>query len=226
MRALRSPVVRVTSLQETRLPCGEKTKGRLRVLLTYERPMPISTPEVTDLLQSWSRGDAAALERLVPLIFDDLRRMARRHLRGERDSHTLQPTALVHEVYLKLADQRSADWQNREQFFAVTSLIMRRVLQDYGKGRQTAKRGKDVAKVPLEEAFAAGLGQDVDILALHDALGVLETLDPRQHRIVELKFFYGFEHEEIAELLGISVTTSKREWKKAKLWLLRELSRK
>jgi len=184
------------------------------------------TPEVTDLLQSWSRGDAAALDRLVPLIFDDLRRMARRHLRGERDSHTLQPTALVHEVYLKLADQRSADWQNREQFFAVASLIMRRVLQDYAKRRQTARRGKDVAKVPLEEAFAVGEGQDVDILALHDALDVLETLDPRQHRIVELKFLYGFEHEEIAELLGISVTTSKREWKKAKLWLLRELRRK
>jgi RNA polymerase sigma factor (TIGR02999 family) len=188
--------------------------------------MPTLTPEVTDLLQSWSRGDAAALDRLVPLIFDDLRRMARRHLRGERDSHTLQPTALVHEVYVKLADQRSADWQNRDQFFAVASLIMRRVLQDYAKRRQTARRGKDFAKIPLEEAFAVGEGKSEDLVALQDALGVLETFDPRQHRIVELKFFFGFEHEEIAELLGISVTTSKRELKKAKLWLLRELSRK
>jgi RNA polymerase sigma factor (TIGR02999 family) len=187
--------------------------------------MPTPTPEVTDLLQSWSRGDAAALERLVPLIFEDLRRMARRHLRGERDSHTLEPTALVHEVYLKLVDQRSADWQNREQFFAVASRIMRRVLQDYGKARQTVKRGKDVAKVPLEEAFAVGEGQAVDHAALYDALGRLAELDPRQHRIVELKYFYGFEHEEIAELLGISATTSKREWKEAKLWLLREFSR-
>jgi RNA polymerase sigma factor (TIGR02999 family) len=181
--------------------------------------------EVTDLLRSWSRGEAAALERLVPLIFDDLRRMARRHLAGERDSHTLQPTALVHEVYLKLADQRSADWQNREQFFAVASRIMRRILLDYGKARQTAKRGKDVAKVPLEEAFAAGQGPDLDFVALHDALAHLAKLDPRQHRIAELKYLYGFEHEEIAELLGISPTTSKREWKAAKLWLLRELRR-
>ena len=182
-------------------------------------------PEVTDLLHSWSRGDAAALERLVPLIFEDLRRMARRHLRGERGSHTLEPTALVHEVYLKLLDQRSADWQNREQFFAVASRIMRRVLQDYGKAHLALKRGKDFAKVPLEEAFAVGEGQEVDHAALYDALGRLAELDPRQHRVVELKYFYGFEHEEIAELLGISATTSKREWKEAKLWLLRELSR-
>jgi RNA polymerase sigma factor (TIGR02999 family) len=188
--------------------------------------MPTPTPEVTDLLQSWNRGEPAALEQLVPLIFEDLRRMARRHLRGERGSHTLEPTALVHEVYLKLVDQRSADWQNREQFFAVASRIMRRVLQDYGKARQTAKRGKDVAKVPLEEAFMVGQGQDVDLADLQEALGQLGELDPRQLRIVELKFFYGFEHEEIAELLGVSPTTSKREWREAKLWLLRELSRR
>lgn len=187
--------------------------------------MPPSDPEVTELLHAWGRGDAAALERLVPLIFDDLRRMARRHLGGERGGHTLEPTALVHEVYLKLMDQRSADWQNREQFFAVASRIMRRVLMDYGKARQTAKRGKEVAKVPLEEAFEVGQGQDVDLVALHDALDRLGELDPRQRQIVELKFFYGFEHEETAELLGISATTSKREWKAAKLWLLRELSR-
>jgi len=187
--------------------------------------MPPSDPEVTELLHAWSRGDAAALGRLVPLIFEDLRRMARRHLRGERDAHTLAPTALVHEVYLKLMEQRSADWQNREQFFAVASRIMRRVLLDYGKAHGTVKRGKDVVKVPLEEAFEAREGQDVDLVALHDALDQLEELDPRQRQIVELKFFYGFEHEEIAEFLGISATTSKREWKAAKLWLLRELSR-
>jgi RNA polymerase sigma factor (TIGR02999 family) len=187
--------------------------------------MSTPTPEVTDLLQSWNRGEPAALELLVPLIFDDLRRMARRHLRGERDEHTLEPTALVNEVYLKLVGQRSADWQNREQFFAVASRIMRRILQDYGKARQTFKRGRDVAKVPLEEAFAAGQEQDVDFIVLHDVLSVLAVIDPRQHRIVELRYFYGFEHEEIAEVLGISPTTSKREWKKAKLWLLRELTR-
>jgi RNA polymerase sigma factor (TIGR02999 family) len=184
-----------------------------------------SDPEVTELLHAWSRGEAAALERLVPLVFDDLRRMARRHLRGERGGHTLEPTALVHEVYLKLMDQRSADWQNREQFFALASRIMRRVLLDYAKARGTAKRGKDVVKVPLEEALEVGQGQDVDLIDLGDALDRLGELDPRQRRIVELKFFYGFEHEEIAELLDLSVTTSKRDWKAAKLWLLRELSR-
>lgn len=188
--------------------------------------MSSSKPEVTDLLHAWGRGDLAALESLVPLIFDDLRRMARRYLRGEREGHTLEPTALVNEVYLKLMDQRSTDWQNREQFFAVASRIMGRVLLDYGKARQTAKRGKDVLKVPLEEAFAVGHGQDVDLADLQEALGRLAELDPRQHRIVELKFFYGFEHEEIAELLGISPTTSKRDWREAKLWLLRELSRR
>jgi RNA polymerase sigma factor (TIGR02999 family) len=188
--------------------------------------MPPSDPEITELLHAWGRGDAAALERLVPLIFDDLRRMARRHLRGEREGHTLAPTALVHEVYVKLREQRSVEWQNREQFFAVASRIMRRVLLDYAKARGTAKRGKDVVKVPLEAAFEVRQGQDVDLIALHDAVDRLGELDPRQRRIVELKFFYGFEHEEIAELLGISVTTSKREWKAAKLWLRRELSRK
>jgi RNA polymerase sigma-70 factor (ECF subfamily) len=188
--------------------------------------MPPTDPEVTELLLAWGHGDAAALDQLAPLILNDLRRMARRHLRSEREGHTLEPTALVNEVYLKLRDQRSADWQNREQFFAVASRIMRRILQDYGKGRQTAKRGKDVARVPLEEAFAVGLGQDVDLSALHDALDLLGELDSRQRQVVELKFFYGFEHEEIAELLGTSATTSKREWKAAKLWLLRELSRR
>lgn len=185
-----------------------------------------SDPEVTELLLAWSRGEAAALERLVPLIFEDLRRMARRHLRGEREGHTLEPTALVHEVYLKLVDQRAANWQNRDQFFAVASRIMGRVLMDYGKAHKAVKRGREVVKVPLEEAFAVGQGQDVGLAELQEALGRLAELDPRQHRIVELKFFYGFEHEEIAELLDISATTSKREWQKAKLWLLRELSRR
>jgi RNA polymerase sigma factor (TIGR02999 family) len=188
--------------------------------------MPPSDTKVTELLHAWSRGEAEALERLVPLILSDLRQMARRHLRGERDGHTLEPTALVNELYLKLLDQRAPNWQNREQFFAVASRIMSRVLMDYGKARHTMKRGKEVVKVPLEEAFAVGQEQDVDLADLQEALGRLAAIDPRQQRIVELKFLYGFEHEEIAELLDISATTSKREWQKAKLWLLRELSRK
>lgn len=187
--------------------------------------MPLPDSEVTRLLQSWSHGDPAALEKLVPLIFEDLRRMARRHLRKEREGHTLQPTALVNEVYLKLVGQREADWQNREQFFAVAARMMRRVLLDYGKARKTAKRGKDVVKVPLEEAFAISGERDFDGKALDEALSRLAEIDPRQGRIVELRYLFGFEHEEIAGMLGISATTSKREWTSAKLWLYRELSR-
>src|SRR5215210_3966875 len=163
--------------------------------------------ELTYLLHSWSQGDPAALERLVPLIFEDLRRMARRHLQGERAGHTLQPTALVHEVYLKLMDQREPDWQNREHFFAIASRIMRRILLDYGKARQTAKRGKDMAKVPLDEALGLAQEQSTDYAALYDALERLKEIDPRQARIVELHNFFGFEHKEIAEILGISETT-------------------
>jgi RNA polymerase sigma factor (TIGR02999 family) len=182
--------------------------------------------DLTRLLHAWSQGDSAALERLAPLVFEDLRRMARRHLGGERASHTLQPTALVHEVYLKLMDQREPDWQNREHFFAIASRIMRRVLLDYGKARQTTKRGKDLVKVPLDDALGLAEDRSGDLAALSEALARLAEIDPRQARIVELHNFFGFEHKEIAEILGISETTSKREWRTAKLWLYRELNRK
>lgn len=179
---------------------------------------------LTRLLHAWSQGDPAALEFLIPLILEDLRRMARRHLQAERGSHTLQPTALVNEVYLKLMDQREPDWQNREHFFAIASRIMRRILMDYGKARQTAKRGKDAIKVPLEEALGLAHDQGMDYAALNDALDRLAEIDPRQARIVELHNFFGFEHKEIAEIVGISETTSKREWRSARLWLYRELT--
>jgi len=181
--------------------------------------------DLTCLLHAWNQGDPTALDRLAPLIVEDLRGMARRHLRAERPGHTLQPTDLIHEVYLKLMDQREPDWQNREHFFAIASRIMRRVLLDYGKARQTAKRGGDVAKVPLDEALGVGRGQDPDYAALYEALERLAAIDSRQARIVELHYFFGFEHKEIAETLGISETTSKRELRMAKLWLYRELSR-
>lgn len=181
--------------------------------------------ELTQLLQAWGQGDLAALERLVPIVFEDLRRMARRHLKGERAGHTLQPTALINEVYLKLVDQREPDWQNREHFFAIASRIMRRILLDYGKARQTAKRGKDMAKVPLAEALGLAQDQGTDYSSLSEALARLAEIDSRQARIVELRYLFGFEHEEIAEMLGISATTSKREWRTAKLWLYRELSK-
>ncbi len=181
--------------------------------------------EITDLLRVWSDGDVSALEHLIPLVFDDLRRIARRYLRNEERWHTLEPTALVHEVYLKLVDQREPQWQNREHFFAIASRIMRRILVDYAKARRTTKRGKAVAKVPLEEALGMSHDPGTDYVVLYDALERLAELDPRQARAVELSYFFGFEHKEIAEILSISETTSKRELRMAKLWLYRELAR-
>jgi len=188
--------------------------------------MSTPTSEVTKLLQEWSQGDAAALEKLIPLVFEDLRQIAGRLFLREADSHTLQPTALVSEAYLRLMDQRKVHWQNREQFFGVASLLMRRILVDYAKGRQAAKRGSGAPKVPLDETIAVPELRDVDVVALDEALSQLAEIDPRQSRIVEMRFFMGLSHEEIAEILDISVTTIKREWRTARLWLFRELSRK
>jgi RNA polymerase sigma-70 factor, ECF subfamily len=188
--------------------------------------MSTPTSDVTKLLQDWRQGDAAALEKLIPLVFDDLRQIARRLFQREADSHTLQPTALVNEVYLRLMDQRKVHWQNRDQFFGVAALLMRRILVDYAKGRQAAKRGSGVPNVPLDETIAVPELRDVDVVALDEALSRLAEFDARQGRIVELRFFMGLSNEEIAEILGISVTTVKREWRMARLWLYRELTRK
>lgn len=177
----------------------------------------------TGLLQAWSQGDSSALEKLIPLVFEDLRNIAGRMFHGESEGHTLQPTALVSEVYLRLMDQRKLKWQNREQFFSVAALMMRRILVDYAKGRRAAKRGSGSPKVPLDEAINVPTMQDVDVADLDEALSRLAEIDPRQSRIVELRFFVGLSHEEIAEVLGISTTTVKREWSTAKLWLYREL---
>jgi RNA polymerase sigma factor (TIGR02999 family) len=184
------------------------------------------TSDVTKLLQDWSQGDAAALEKLIPLVFEDLRQIAGRLFQREVDSHTLQPTALVSEVYLRLMDQRNVHWQNREQFFGVAALLMRRILVDYSKGRQAAKRGSGTPKVPLDETIAVPELCDLDVVALDEALSRLAEIDPRQGRIVEMRFFMGLSSEEIAEILGISVTTVKREWRTARLWLHRELTLK
>ena len=188
--------------------------------------MSTTTSDVTKLLQDWSQGDASALEKLIPLVFEDLRQIAGRLFQRETDGHTLQPTALVSEVYLRLMDQRKIHWQNREQFFGVAALLMRRILVDYAKGRQAAKRGSGAPKVPLDETLAVPELQGVDFVALDEALSRLAEIDPRQGRIVEMRFFTGLSHEEIAEVLDISLTTVKREWRTARLWLFRELSRK
>jgi RNA polymerase sigma-70 factor (ECF subfamily) len=185
-----------------------------------------TSDDVTRLLQDWGQGDPSALERLIPLVFDDLRQIAGRMFQRESDGHTLQPTALVNEVYLKLTDQRKMHWQNREQFFGVAALMMRRILVDYAKGRQAAKRGSGLPRVPLDEALAIPELRGIDIIALDEALTRLAEIDPRQGQIVGLRFFVGLDNEEIAKTLNVSVTTVKREWRTARLWLFRELSRR
>lgn len=183
--------------------------------------------EVTKLLQDWSQGDASALGKLIPLVMEDLRDIAGRLFRRENDGHTLQPTALVNEVYLRLSDQRKIYWQNSEQFFGVAAMMMRRILVDYAKGRHAAKRGNGAVKLPLDEAFAvAELPKDVDFVDLDAALTRLAALDPRQARIVEMRHLMGLTNEEIAEFLGISPTTVKREWRTAQIWLYNELKKK
>jgi RNA polymerase sigma factor (TIGR02999 family) len=193
-------------------------------LLNSGHQMATPPADVTKILQDWSQGNASALERLIPLVFEDLRQIAGRLFQRESDGHTLQPTALVNEVYLRLMGQRKIHWQNREQFFGVAGLLMRRILVDYAKGRQAAKRGSGAPRVPLDETIAVPEMRGLDVVALDEALSRLAEVDPRQGRIVEMRFFMGLSHEEIAEVLEISVTTVKREWKTARLWLYRELT--
>jgi RNA polymerase sigma factor (TIGR02999 family) len=180
--------------------------------------------DVTQLLLDWSDGDESALERLMPLVFDELRRIARGFVSREGREHTLQPTALVNEVYLKLVDRRRVQWKNRAQFFGFTAEMMRRILVDYARGRQTAKRGAGVAKISLDDTLGLAKTRDMELVKLDDALEALAEIDPRQARIVELRFFAGLTNEEVGEVLDVSATTVKREWRTARLWLNREMS--
>lgn len=179
---------------------------------------------VTRLLVDWSRGDAAALERLTPLVYGELKRLAGRYLRRERPDHTLQSTALVHEAYLRLIDQRSVAWQNRAHFFGVAAQLIRRILVDHARSKHAAKRGANAVKLSLDDIVETPRQRDLDLVALDDALGTLGELDPQQSRIVELRFFAGLSIEETAEVLHISPATVKRDWTAAKAWLYRELS--
>jgi RNA polymerase sigma factor (TIGR02999 family) len=183
------------------------------------------TQQVTRLLMDWSNGDRDALERLTPLVYGELKRLAARYLRRERVGHTLQSTALVHEAFLRLIDQRNVRWQNRAHFFGVAAQMIRRILVDHARARQTAKRGSDAPKLSLDEAIALPEKKEIDIISLDDALGALAKIDPQQARIVELRFFTGLTVEETAEVLGISPATVKRDWVTAKAWLYRDLSR-
>jgi RNA polymerase sigma factor (TIGR02999 family) len=183
---------------------------------------PESAPSVTSLLRAWSAGDPEAERRLVPLVYGELRRRAGAYLRRERPGHTLQPTALVHEAWLRLAGQ-DVDWRNRSQFFGMASQLMRRILVDHARRRRAARRGGGL-QVPLEEAMGAPAeGDRVDLIRLDEALTELAELDPRQGRIVELRFFGGLTTEETAGLLQVSPATIKRDWTVAKAWLLDRL---
>jgi RNA polymerase sigma factor (TIGR02999 family) len=177
---------------------------------------------VTQLLQSWGRGDQSALDELTPILYRELRRQAAGYLRRERRDHTLQPTALVHEAYLRLIDQTHVHSQNRGQFFAIAANLMRQILVNHAERHRAAKRGGG-NKVTLGDAMALIQQPQVDMLALHQALEKLATVDPRQGRIVELRFFGGLTEDEIAEVLGVAPITVKREWRMAKAMLHSEL---
>ena len=179
--------------------------------------------DVTSLLKQVTNGDHKAVALLISAVYDELHRVAERHLRLERPNHTLQPTALVHEAYLKLVAQRDADWQDKTHFCAVASQVMRRILVDYARGRRRVKRGGNQAPLPLDEAFAISVDRCEQVLALDEALERLAALDARQSRVVELRFFGGLTVEETATVLGISPKTVKREWSMAKSWLYGEM---
>src|SRR5262245_3192448 len=188
-----------------------------------------SSENVSHLLAKWNAGDQQALDELMPLVYSELRRLAANYLRRERQNHTLQPTALVNEAYLKLVDQRSPHWQNRAQFYGVAAQMMRRILVDHARQHQAAKRGgSGQQRLSITSAGQLGAKQlasepAVDLLALHEALEELTSFDPQQGRIVELKFFGGLSIEETAEVVGISHATVERDWKMARAWLRRKL---
>jgi RNA polymerase sigma-70 factor, ECF subfamily len=181
---------------------------------------------ITQLLERWGQGDEEALDQLMPLVYDELHRLAGAYLRRERGEHTLQPTALVNEAYLKLVHQRNIRWQNRAQFFGVAAQLMRRILVDHARANHAAKRGGDRVNVSLKNIGAFGTQPAADVLALHDVLNRLAEIDPDQSRIVELRFFGGLTIEEAAEVMHVSHSTVEREWKIAKAWLKRELTKR
>ena len=183
-----------------------------------------SVHDVTGLLLSWRQGDTAALDRLVPLVYDELRRIASRRLRGESPGHPLQATALVHEAYLRLVDVDRMALTSRAHFFGVAATVMRQILVDHARRQRAAKRGGGVTMLSLEEASPGARTSSVDVLALDQALEALSAIDSRQCRVVELRFFAGLTIDEVAEALGVSTATVEREWALAKAWLYRQLS--
>lgn len=185
--------------------------------------MQPSSPQITQLLKSWSQGDQGAIEELIPLVYAELHRLAQRYMSDERPGHTLQATALVNEVWLRLADSDPQNWDGRTHFFAVCAQVMRRILVDWARSRQASKRGNDIAPLQLDEAQAAAPQSGVDLVAIDDALTALAAVDPRKSQVVELRFFGGLSVKETAGILNVSPETVQRDWKLAKSWLRREM---
>jgi RNA polymerase sigma factor (TIGR02999 family) len=183
-------------------------------------------PDVTELLLAWNTGDQTALERLMPVVYQELRQLARQYMRSENPGHSLQATALVNEAYIRLVDQQRVDWKNRAHFFGAAAQIIRRVLVDHARARGRAKRGGDEVRVTFDEESGPRSEVQWDLVALNDALDQLVKLDPQQARIVELRYFTGLSIEETAEALGISPATVKRDWATARAWLFREMTSK
>jgi RNA polymerase sigma-70 factor, ECF subfamily len=187
----------------------------------------LATPSpgpVTELLRAWSDGDDGALERLTPLVAAELRRLARAHMRRERRGHTLQTTALLNEAFLRLTDARRVRWQDRAHFLAIAARLMRRVLVDHARSRGSLKRGGGAQRVTLDEGLLGAGGPALDVVALDRALEALGAVDARKSRLIDLRFFGGLSVEETAEVLEVSLDTVKRDWRLAKLWLLREMA--
>ena len=184
----------------------------------------LSPQDVTQLLQAWSRGDSSALEKLTPLVYKELHRLAHHYMGRENPGHTLQTTALVNEAYLRLVSNQ-ASWQNRSHFFAISAQLMRQILVDFARSRHRQKRGAGLEPVSLDEAAMLSGEREPDLVALDDALNALAAVDPRKSRVVELRFFGGLSVEETAEAMNVSTDTVIRDWRLAKLWLLRELNK-
>jgi RNA polymerase sigma factor (TIGR02999 family) len=183
------------------------------------------SPHVTQLLVAWSNGDQAARDQLMSVVYDELHRLARRYMRRESPGHTLQTSALVNEAFLRLVDQHNVHWQNRSHFFGIAAQMMRRILVDYARSRNFAKRGGGAVKLSLEEGLIVSDERSEQVVAVHEALEGLAKIDPRQAQIVELKFFAGLSNEETGEVLAVSPGTVARDWTMAKAWLRREISK-
>jgi RNA polymerase sigma factor (TIGR02999 family) len=189
-----------------------------------QRTSPSASSSITQLLLKWSDGDGSAREELMPLVYDELRQLARKYLRRERANHSLQPTALVNEAYLRLVDQQSVQWENRAQFFGLAAKLMRNILVDHARHREAAKRGGPHYSISVSKADRVSQNSEVDLVALHEALERLAARDNQKCSIIELRFFGGLTIEETAEVLDISHATVERDWKMARAWLRRELS--